>query len=84
MLGKLHGVDRQLDIHVALDLAAAAGVDEFLGQLGDNRVAVIPEPIDERPDWRTFLFLAAPCRGSEAPRASACRSMSKPSALQVA
>ena len=38
MLGKLHRIDRELDIHVALDLAAAAGVDEFLGRLGDDRV----------------------------------------------
>src|ERR1035437_1727006 len=29
MLGELHRIDREFDIHVALDLAAAAGVDEF-------------------------------------------------------
>ena len=36
MIGQLHRVDGELDIHVALDLAAAAGVDELLGRLGDD------------------------------------------------
>ena len=34
--GDLHGIDRELDVHVALDLAAAGLVDEFLGRLGDD------------------------------------------------
>ncbi len=50
ILGHLHHVDGQLDIHVALDLAAAGGVGELLGRLGDHGVAVIVEPIDQRPD----------------------------------
>ena len=50
-------VDRELDIHVALDLAPARAVGEFLGGLGDDAVAVIVEPIDERPDRRVFLVL---------------------------
>ena len=55
--GDLHGVDRKLDVHVALDLAAAGLVDEFLGRLGDDRVAVVVEPIDQRPDRGIFLIL---------------------------
>ena len=57
MLGELHGIDRELDVHVALDLAAAAGVDEFLGRLGDDGVAVVVEPVDQRTDRRIFLIL---------------------------
>jgi hypothetical protein len=45
---ELHGVDRELDVHVALDLAAAGLVDELLGGLGDDRVAVVVEPVDQR------------------------------------
>src|SRR5664279_5679726 len=56
MPGELHGVDRELDVHVALDLAAAAGVDEFLGCLGDDRVAIVVEPVDQGPDRRVFLI----------------------------
>jgi len=56
MLGELHRIDRELNIHVAFDLAAAAGVDEFLGRLGDDGVAVIIEPVDQRTDRRIFLI----------------------------
>jgi hypothetical protein len=45
MLGELHRVHRELDVHVAPDLAAAASVDEFLGRLGDDGVAVVVEPV---------------------------------------
>ena len=55
--GELHGIDGKLDIHVAFDLAAAGLIDEFLGRLGHDRVAVIVEPIDQRPDRRIFLIL---------------------------
>jgi hypothetical protein len=53
----LHRVDRKLDVHVALDLAAAGLVDEFLGGLGDHRVAVVVEPIDQRADRGILLIL---------------------------
>jgi hypothetical protein len=33
------------------------GVDEFLGRLGDHRVAVVVEPVDQRADRRVFLIL---------------------------
>ena len=46
----LHGIDRKLDVHVALDLAAAGLIDEFLGRFGDDGIAVVVEPIDQRPD----------------------------------
>ncbi|MDT4877196.1 hypothetical protein FQZ97_1126970 [compost metagenome] len=55
-LGLLHRVDGQLDIHVALDLAAAERVGEFLGCLGDNLVAVVIEPVDQRADRGVFLI----------------------------
>jgi len=57
MLGEFHGVDGKLDIHVALDLASAGGVDEFLGRLGDDRVAVVVEPVDQRTDRGILLIL---------------------------
>ena len=57
MLGELHGIHREFDIHVALDLAAAAGVDEFLGRLGHNGVAVVIEPVDQGADRGVFLIL---------------------------
>src|SRR5258705_12107577 len=47
---------RELDVHVALYLGAAAGVDEFLGRLGDDGVAVVIEPVDQRTDRRVFLI----------------------------
>ncbi len=55
--GHFHGVDRQFDVHVALDLAAAGLVDEFLGRLGHDGVAVVVEPVDQGPDRRIFLIL---------------------------
>ena len=55
--GDLHGIDRKLDVHVALDLAPAGLVDEFLGRLGDDAVAVVVEPVDQRPDRGIFLIL---------------------------
>src|SRR6202012_2364253 len=44
------------DVHVALHLAAAAGVDEFLGRLRDDGVAVVVEPVDQGTDRRIFLI----------------------------
>ena len=57
MLGELHGIDGELDVHVALDLAAAGGVDKLLGRLGDDGVAVVIEPVDQRADRGKFLIL---------------------------
>ena len=57
VLGHLQHVDGELDVHVALDLAAAHGVGEFLGRLGHHGVAVVIQPIDQRPDRRVFLIL---------------------------
>src|ERR1700732_5219072 len=56
MLGEFHRIDRELDVHVALDLAPPAGVDEFLGRLGDNGVAVVIEPVDQGADRRILLI----------------------------
>src|SRR6476659_3221239 len=52
-----HGIDCKLDVHVALHLAAAGLVDEFLGRLGHDAVAVVVEPVDQGPDRRIFLIL---------------------------
>ena len=41
ILDEAHGVDRQLDVHVAFDLAAAQRVGEFLGGLGHHRVTIV-------------------------------------------
>ena len=57
MVGKLHGIDRKLDIHVALDLAPTHRIDEFLGRLGHHGVAVVVEPVDQRPDRGILLVL---------------------------
>ena len=53
----LHRVDRELDVHVALDLAPAGGVGELLRGLGDHGEAVVVQPVDQRPDRRIFLGL---------------------------
>jgi hypothetical protein len=56
-LGLLHRIDGKLDVHIALDLAAAERVGEFLGGLGDDLVAVVVEPVDQRADRGIFLVL---------------------------
>jgi hypothetical protein len=50
MRGGFHGIDRQLDIHVALHLAAAIGVGEFLRRFGHHGEAVVMQPVDQRTD----------------------------------
>ncbi len=57
VLGHFHDVDGELDVHVALDLAAAGGVGKFLGRLGDHGVAIVVEPVDQGPDRGIFLVL---------------------------
>ena len=52
-----HRVDGKLDIHVAFDLAPSGLVDEFLRCLGDDRIAVVVEPVDQRADRGIFLIL---------------------------
>ena len=53
----LHGVDGELDVHVALDLAAAGRVGELLGGLRHHGEAVVVQPVDQRADRRVFLGL---------------------------
>src|SRR5215470_9657767 len=55
--GDLHRIDRELDVHVALDLAAAGLVDELFRGLGDDGIAVVVEPIDQRTNRRILLIL---------------------------
>ena len=57
MLGKLHGINSEFDVHAALYPAMAAGVGELLGRLGDHGIAVVVEPIDQGADRRIFLIL---------------------------
>src|SRR5262249_5634648 len=57
MTGNLHGVDGEFDVHVALYFAAAGLIDEFLGGLGDDRIAIVIEPVDQRPDRGILLIL---------------------------
>src|SRR3712207_4954270 len=56
MRRELQGVDRELDVHVALDLAAAARVDELLGGLRHNPVAVVVEPVNQGTNGGIFLI----------------------------
>jgi hypothetical protein len=56
MFGEFQRVDRQLDVHIALDLAAAGGVGELLRRLGHDLVAIVVEPVDQRPDRGIFLI----------------------------
>jgi hypothetical protein len=53
----LHRVHRELDVHVALDLAPAHGVGELLGGLGHHGEAVVVQPVHQRPDGRVFVRL---------------------------
>jgi hypothetical protein len=46
----LHGIDCELNVHVALNLAPPAMIDELLRRLGNDRVAVVFEPIDQWSD----------------------------------
>ena len=57
MIGHFHGIDSQFNIHRALDLTAAHRVDEFLCGLGDDREAIVIEPVDQRADGGIFLIL---------------------------
>jgi hypothetical protein len=57
MRRELEHLDRELDVHIALDPAAPGRVGEFLGGLGNDPVAVIVEPVDQRADRGIFLAL---------------------------
>ena len=51
VLGEFHGIHGEFHIHAAPHLAAAGrGVNELLGELGDDGVPVIVEPIDQWAD----------------------------------
>jgi hypothetical protein len=56
-VGEFERIDGELDVHVALDLAAAGCVGEFLGRLGHDLVAIIVQPVDQRANGRVFLIL---------------------------
>ena len=53
----LHGIDGKFDVHVSLDLAAAAGVSELFHRLGDYSVAVVTEPIGQWAQRGILLIL---------------------------
>jgi hypothetical protein len=56
VLGELHGINRKLDVHVTLHLAATAGVDKLLSGLRYDGKAVVTKPVDERPKRRRLLI----------------------------
>ena len=55
--GEVEHVHRHLDVHAALHPAAAGGVRELLRRLGDDGVAVVAEPVHERPQRRILVGL---------------------------
>src|SRR5262249_5112288 len=61
MLHKAHGIDRDFNVHVAFDLAAAKRVGELLGRFGHHGVAVVVEPIDQWTDRGILLVLHKRC-----------------------
>jgi hypothetical protein len=74
LTGELHGIDGKLDVHVSLELAAAAGVRELFHRLGDHGVAVVTEPICQRAQRGIFLIFTD-CRVVE-------RAQQRPSAFK--
>ena len=60
VFGDLHRIDRELDSMLPLTLRRPL-VDEFLGRLGDDGIAVVIQPIDQRADRRIFLILDDRC-----------------------
>ena len=58
---ELDCLHRELDVHVALDLAATGGVGELLERLGHDGEAVVAEPVDQRTDRRIFLIVGKCC-----------------------
>lgn len=58
--GKLRRVDRELDIHIAFDLAAAKGHDEFLGRLGDDGPSQQALVVDIKPTVFAVAWRLAP------------------------
>jgi hypothetical protein len=69
VLGELHRIDREFDIRVALDLAAAAGVDEFFRRLGDNGVRSLNVCSPRLPP----ICLSQPRRRPQKPRLGQAR-----------
>ena len=57
MRRELDGVHCEFDIHIAFDLAPSGLIDKFLGCLGDDGIAVIVKPIDQRSNGGIFLIL---------------------------
>jgi len=57
-VSKLHRIDCKLDVHVALDLPVAVGVDKFLGRLGHHGEAIVIKPIEQRANRRELLILS--------------------------
>ena len=57
----VHGVDRKLDVHIALDFSAPRGVDELFRRLGHDRIAIVIEPVDQRPNRRILLIINQGC-----------------------
>jgi hypothetical protein len=57
VVGARHDVDGDLDIHVSFDFLRAIGGNKRLRWFGDDRVAVVVEPINKRRQLARAVFL---------------------------
>src|SRR5260370_20894534 len=56
MIGEFHRIDGKLNIYVSLYFAAADTIEVFLRCLPKNGIAIIVEPIEQRPDQDVILI----------------------------
>jgi len=56
MIGEFHRIDGKLNIYVSLYFAAADTIEVFLRCLRNNGIAIIVEPIEQRPDQDVILI----------------------------
>jgi hypothetical protein len=46
----LHSINGKLDVHVALNFAAASGIDKFFGRLSRDGKAIVVQPVHQTSD----------------------------------
>ena len=61
MVGHLHGVDCQFDVHVSLHLAPSKRIDELFRRLCHDCESIVIEPIDQW-SYRRILLVLDQCR----------------------
>jgi len=59
MLGHLHRIDGEFDVHVALHLRRPSE-STIPWSACDDRIAIVVEPVDQRADGRIFLIFDQP------------------------